>query len=122
MNTKYQIQIKTHNWEGGSPIITKDIVLNDFAKFGSLVEAINKNAGKQVWNWFGKGLGLPDKWDGKNKEYVLDEWKIRDVMDVNFDYKVENINLIKEFYKRFTPNGCDGIEYIKVFKVEEIEL
>jgi len=119
MNTKYQIQIKTHNWEGGSPIITKDIVLNDFAKFGSLVEAINKNSGKQVWNWFGKGQGLPVTWDGKR--YVLDKWKLCNVMDVNFDYKVEDINLVKEFFLRFTPHGCDGIDWIKFFKIEEIK-
>ena len=24
MNTTFQIQIKTHNWEGGSPTITKE--------------------------------------------------------------------------------------------------
>jgi hypothetical protein len=41
-------------------------------------------------------------------------------MDEHFGYKVEDINLIKEFFLRFTPHGCDGIEWIKFFKVEEI--
>ena len=118
MITKFQIQIKTHNWEGGSPTITKEIFLSDLSKFANLVAMINKNSGKQVWNWFGKGKGLPTTWDGHS--YVLDTWKLRNVMDVNFDYKVEDINLVKEFFLRFTPNGCDGIEWIKFFKVEEI--
>ena len=119
MITKFQIQIKTHNWEGGSPTITKEIFLSDLSKFANLAAMINKNSGKQVWNWFGKGKGLPTTWNGHS--YVLDTWKLCNIMDVNFDYKVEDVNLVKEFFLRFTPNGCDGIEWIKFFKVEEIE-
>ena len=43
MNTKFQIQIKISNWEGGSPTITKDITLNDIAKFKELINSINKS-------------------------------------------------------------------------------
>ena len=57
-------------------------------------------------------------WDGKH--YVLDTWEICQVMKNNFGYNVEDINLVKEFCLRFIPNGCDGIESIKFFKVEEI--
>ena len=116
MNCKFQIQIKTHNYEGGSPTITKEISLNDFTKFFNLAEMINKNYGGKIWNWFNC---LPDKWDGKN--YVLDTWRLCKHMEENFGYKVEDVNLVKEFFLRFTPNGCDGIEWIKFFKIEEIE-
>lgn len=118
MNTKYQIQIKTINWDGYSPTITKEITLNDLCKFSNLASIINKNSGNNRWNWFGKGRGLPDRWDGK--KYVLDTYCLLTTMDKNFGYKVEDVNLIKEFFSRFTPHGCDGIEYIKFFKVEEI--
>ena len=118
MNTTFQIQIKTINYEGGSPIITKEITLNDLTKFSNLASMINKNSGKQVWNWFGKDCGLPKTWDGHS--YVIDKWLVCKYMKDNFDYEVEDINLIKEFFVRFTPHGCDGIEWIKFFKVEEI--
>ena len=118
MNTKFQIQIKTHNYEGSSPTITKEISLNDLTKFANLAEMINKNSGKQTWNWFGKGKGLPDTWDGD--KYVLDTCRLCKHMEEHFDYKVDDINLIKEFFLRFTPHGCDGIEWVKFFKVEEI--
>ena len=118
MNTKFQIQIKTNNWEGGSPTITKEITLNDLIKFSNLATIINNNSGKKTWNWFGKGHGLPEKWDGKR--YVLDTWTLCKHMDEHFNYKVEDVNLVKEFFLRFIPNGCDGIEWVKFFKVEEI--
>lgn len=119
MNTKFQIQIKTRNYEGGSPTITKEITLNDLTKFANLAALINKNVGKDTWNWFGKGEGLPGRWDGTH--YVLDFYRVCLHMKVNFGYDVEDINLVKEFYLRFTPHGCDGIEWVKFFKVEEIE-
>ena len=115
MNTTFQIQIKTLNWEGGSPTITKKISLNDLTKFSNLAAMINKNSGGKTWNWFDH---LPDRWDGNR--YVLDTWKLCKHMEEHFGYKVEDINLVKEFFQRFTPHGCGGIEYIKFFKVEEI--
>ncbi len=118
MNTSFQIQIKIVNYNGGSQTITHPISENDFKKFANLISAINNNSGNQTWNWFGKGHGLPEKWDGKH--YVLDIWGLCNHMEENFNYKVEDINLVKEFFLRFTPRGCDGIEYIKIFKVEEI--
>ena len=118
MNTKFQIQIKTNNWEGGSPTITKEITLNDLIKFSNLATIINNNSGKKTWNWFGKGHGIPEKWD--SKRYFLDTWTLCKHMDEHFNYKVEDVNLVKEFFLRFTPNGCDGIEWVKFFKVEEI--
>ncbi len=118
MNTKFQIQIKIHNWEGGSPTITKEITLNDLIKFSNLASFINKNSGNKTWNWFGNGRGLPDKWDGE--KYVLDTYRICKHMEENFGYEVEDVNLIKEFFLRFTPHGCDDIKYIKFFKVEEL--
>ena len=119
MNTKFQIQIKTCNWNGGSPTITKEVSLNDLTKFSNFATMINKNSGGNIWNWFGKGYGLPDKWDGNH--YVLDTWRICKHIEENFGYKVEDVNLVKEFFLRFTPHGCDGIEWIKFFKVEELE-
>lgn len=118
MNTKFQIQIKICNWEGGSHTITKEISLNDLTKFANLVALINKNANRTTWNWFGRGKCLPDTWDGER--YVLDTWRLCKHMKENFDYNVEDINLFKEFALRFITKGCDRIEYIKFFKVEEI--
>ena len=115
MNTKFQIQIKTSNWENGSPIITHDITLTDLTKFSNLAEMINKNSGGKSWNWFDR---LPDKWDGNR--YVLDTWMLCKQMEENFNYKVEDVNLVKEFFLRFTPHGCGNIDWIKFFKVEEI--
>lgn len=115
MNIKYQIQIKTNNYEGGSPIITKEISSDDLIKFANLATMINKNSGGKHWNWF---KGLPVEWDGNN--YVADTISICRHMREYFNYDAEDINLVKEFYFRFTPHGCDGIEWIKFFKVEEI--
>lgn len=116
MNTTFQIQIKSNNWESGSRTITKKIAQNDLTKFSNLAEMINKNSGGNTWNWFKR---LPDTWDGKR--YVIDTWKLRQHMNEHFGYKAEDINLVKEFFLRFTPHGCDGIEWVKFFKVEEIK-
>lgn len=115
MNVKYQIQIKTNNWEGGSPTITKEISLTDLMKFSNLAVMINNNSGGKIWNWF---KGLPVEWNGH--DYVTDAFRLCNHMKECFDYDVEDINLVKEFYLRFTPHGCDGISYVKFFKVEEI--
>ena len=120
MNTKFQIQIKTRNWEGGSPVITKDISLDDMIKFANLIATINKNANKETWNMFGKGNVLPMTWYGDT--WTPDEYLIRFHMKKNFGYEVTNMELVKEIFLRFTPHGCDGIEWIKLFKVEEIEV
>ena len=115
MNTTFQIQIKTRNWGASSPTITKEISLNDLTKFANLATMIDKNSGGKTWNWFNH---LPETWDGER--YVLDTLALCKHMEENFDYKVEDINLVKEFFLRFTPHGCDGIEWVKFFKVEEI--
>lgn len=123
MNTKFQIQVNIHNWEGGNHTITKDITLNDIAKFSALMIAINKNSGNKDWNWFGRDKGLPDKWNGKM--FVLDEYSLIRTMDENFGWKINDCmdtNLVKEFFLRFTPNGADHISEIKIFKIEELEL
>lgn len=123
MNTKFQIQITVHNWEGGTSTISNEFSLIDFSRFASLIVAINNNSGKNQWNWFGNGKGLPNKWDGTR--YVLDTYSLTKTMNNNFGWKInveDDINLIKEFFLRFTPYGADHILNIKIFKVEEIEL
>lgn len=123
MNTAFQIQITVHNWEGGSHTTTKPLTLNDIARFAPLMIAINKNSGGKDWNWFGKGKGLPDKWNGKM--FVLDEYSLIRTMSENFGWKINDCmdtNLVKEFFLRFTPHGADHISEIKIFKVEELEL
>lgn len=115
MNVKYQIQIKTRNWSGNSSTITEEITLNDLVKFATLAAIINNNSGGKIWNWFN---GIPVEWDGHN--YVTDVFRLCNHMKEYFNYNIEDANLVKEFYLRFTPNGCDGIECIKFFKVEEI--
>lgn len=123
MNAKFQIQITVHNWNGGTSTISKDFSLIDLNRFTALMVAINNNSGNKTWNWFGNGKGLPDKWDGAR--YILDEYSLIKTMNDNFGWKINDamdINLIKEFFLRFTPHGTDHISNIKVFKVEEIEL
>lgn len=122
MNTKFQIQIKVRNWESGSRTITHEISSNDITRFTPLIIAINKNSGNKTWNWFGC-KGLPDKWDGT--KFILDEYTLIRMMNDNFGWKINDcmdINFIKEFFLRFTPQGADYIGDIKIFKVEEIEL
>ena len=116
MNTKFQIQIKISNYKTGSHTVTKEISLSDLTKFSNLASIINKNSENTTWNWFGENL--PTKWDGER--YVLDTWLLCKYMEENFNYKVKDVNLIKEFFLRFTPHGADSIEYVKFFKVEEI--
>jgi len=116
MITNYQIHVKTINYHGSSPEITENISKSDISKFTELIKAINANAGNKVWNWFSNSL--PMNWH--NDMFTIDNYAICMHMKDNFDYKVDNIYLITEFFNRFTPNGCDGIEWIKIFKVEEI--
>ena len=115
MNTNFQIQVNVHNYDGESFTYTKNITLKDIIKFAVLIETINKNVDNVHWNWFSNGL--PTKWEGDR--FVLDSWLLCKKMEENFNYKVEDINYMKEFYLRFTPNGADRIENIKLFKLEE---
>ena len=119
---KYQLQIKTHNWEGNSPIITKEISLEEIERYKEFIKAINANSGinsfsSNLWNWFNN---IPSKWDGN--KYVPDVWKICGHIKEKFEYTVTDVNLIIDFFNKFTPNGCDGISNIKIFKVEEIKI
>ena len=121
--TTFQIQVTVYNYEGGRNTLTYEISLMDLNKFTDLAKAININSSGEKWNWFGKGEGLPKKWNGN--QYVLDEWMLHTKMINWFDWKMDNhndVNLVKEFFLRFTPDGADSIENIKFFKVEEIEL
>lgn len=117
MNMKYQIQIKTHNYNRGSSTITKDITSEDLENFKELIKTINLNSNKNTWNWFDI---IPKKWDGN--KYVIDVWKICSHIKEKFEYTVTDVNLIIDFFNKFTHNGCDGISNIKIFKVEELEI
>ena len=123
MNTKFQIQITVHNWDGGTSTISKDFYLRDISRFTALIGAINNNSGKNTFNWFGNGKGLPVKFNGAN--YTLDKYTLIKIMNDNFGLKInsdDDINLVKEFFLRFTPYGADHILNIKIFKIEELEL
>lgn len=123
MNTKFQIQITVHNWDGGTSTISKDFYLRDISRFTDLMSAINNNSGKNICNWFGNGKGLPVKFNGAN--YTLDKYTLIKIMNDNFGLKInsdDDINLVKEFFLRFTPYGADHISNIKIFKIEELEL
>ena len=123
MNTKFQIQITVNNLNGGISTISKDFYLRDISRFTALVNAINNNSGKNTFNWFGNGKGLPVKFNGTN--YTLDKYSLIKIMNDNFGLKInsdDDINIVKEFFLRFTPYGADHILNIKIFKIEEIEL
>lgn len=122
MNTKFQIQITVQNF-GGTSTISKDFYLRDISRFTVLIGAINNNSGKNAFNWFGNGKGLPVKFNGAN--YTLDKYTLIKIMNDNFGLKInsdDDINLVKEFFLRFTPYGADHISNIKIFKIEELEL
>ena len=123
MNTKFQIQITVHNLNGGTSTISKDFYSRDISRFTALIAAINNNSGKNAFNWFGNGKGLPVKLNGTN--YTLDKYTLIKIMNDNFGYKInciDELNLVKEFFLRFTPYGADHILNIKIFKIEELEL
>lgn len=123
MNTKFQIQITVNNLNGGISTISKDFYLRDISRFTALVNAINNNSGKNTFNWFGNGKGLPVKFNGTN--YTLDKYSLIKIMNDNFGLKInsdDDINIVKEFFLRFTPYGADHILNIKIFKIEELEL
>lgn len=123
MNTKFQIQITVNNLNGGISTISKDFYLRDISRFTALVNAINNNSGKNTFNWFGNGKGLPVKFNGAN--YTLDKYSLIKIMNDNFGLKInsdDDINIVKEFFLRFTPYGADHILNIKIFKIEELEL
>ena len=123
MNTKFQIQITVHNWDGGTSTISKDFYLRDISRFTALINAINNNSGKNTFNWFGNGKGLPVKLNGST--YTLDKYTLIKIMNDNFGWKInsdDDINLVKEFFLRFTPYGPDHLSNIKMFKIEELEL
>ena len=122
MNTKFQIQITVNNWNGGTSTISKDFYLRDISRFTALINAIN-NSCKNTFNWFGNGKGLPVKLNGST--YTLDKYTLIKIMNDNFGLKInsdDDINLVKEFFLRFTPYGADHILNIKIFKIEELEL
>ena len=123
MNTKFQIQITVHNCDGGTSTISKDFYLRDISRFTDLISAINNNSGKNTFNWFGNGKGLPVKLNGST--YTLDKYTLIKIMNDNFGWKInsdDDINLVKEFFLRFTPYGADHISNIKILKIEELEL
>lgn len=123
MNTKFQIQITVNNWDGGTSTISKDFYSRDISRFTALIGTINNNSGKNTFNWFGNGKGLPVKLNGST--YTLDKYTLIKIMNDNFGWTInsdDDINLVKEFFLRFTPYGADHISNIKIFKIEELEL
>ena len=123
MNTKFQIQITVHNLNGGTSTISKDFYSRDISRFTDLIVAINNNSGKNTFNWFGNGNGLPVKFNGTT--YTLDNYLLIKIMNDNFGLKInsdDDLNLVKEFFLRFTPYGADHILNIKILKIEELEL
>ena len=113
---KFQIQISVHNYNKDSNVISSDITLDEIQKYTELIKIINNNSSKTTWNWW---MRLPMIWNG--------EICGPDLYNIKFDFKVHfgieyDENIIIDFYNKFTPFGADGIYWIKIFKIEEIEL
>ena len=113
---EYQIQIRTHNYNKESNIISKNITLDEIQKYTELIKIINKNANNVIWNWWN---GLPELWSGS--DYIVNIFSINEKFKENFGVEYD-VNIIIDFYNKFTPNGTDDIYWIKIFKVEEIVL
>ena len=96
MNTKFQIQLTVNNLNGGTSTISKDFYLRDISRFTALINTINNNSGKNTFNWFGNGKGLPVKFNGAN--YTLDKYSLIKIMNDNFGLKInsdDDINIVK---------------------------
>lgn len=115
-NIQFQIQIKIYNYNSGYETLAYNISTHDIAKFANFVEIINNNADKVRYNWFVNHL--PVIWDNNRSE--LDTKRLALDLKDNFDYEMTDVNLVKEFFLRFTPNGADRIENIKFYKIEEL--
>lgn len=120
MNTKYQIQIKRGTWSNGTTVITKSITLEEIDKYKELIQVINNNANHNTWNWFGDTKILPDTWNGE--KFVIDTRELKNHMKKAFDYELTDPNILIDFTMKFLNCGADRIDYIKIFKVEEVEL
>jgi len=112
----FQIQIKIRNWHNGSKTVSKKISLTDIQKYADLIKIINKNENNFTWNWWS---GLPELWTGG--DYEVDVDRIKGEFKERFNSDISPFEII-DFYNKFTPNGGDAIDCIKIFKVEEIEL
>ena len=115
-NVQFQIQVKIYNYSIGYETLAYNISTNDISKFANFAEIINNNADKVRWNWFSEHL--PVIWE--NNRSTLDTRRLAMDLKDNFDYEMTDVNLVKEFFLRFTPNGADRIENIKFYKIEEL--
>lgn len=111
---KFLIEIDVTNYDKDNCKMSRSITLDEISEYKFLIKVINKNSGNKTWNWF---ECLPEKWDGE--KYIDDDWLISHRFNENFQYNLPD-KLIKKFFKKFTPNGADRINYIKLYKVEEI--
>lgn len=114
---KIQAHIKLINYEKDSYTKTININLLDLQKYKDIILLINKYKGNP-WNWFDH---LPEHWNQDKQAYELDKWGI-DYKFRNFFKEKIDTDIIIDFFKKFTPNGADGIENIKIYQVEEINL
>lgn len=119
MNPKFKINIQTVDRSYGYNEINKEITLEQINRFSNLIKAINRNVHGYEVNWFQK---IPETYNKLHNVYSTDVFKIYLHMEHCFDYELEDLQIFKEFFRLYTPNGCDGILGIKIFKVEEINL
>jgi len=115
--SKIQAHIKILNYDKDSYTKTVDINLLDLQKYKDIIILINNYKGN-VWNWFDR---LPDHWNQKKEEYELDKWSIDYKFKETFKESIDT-DIIIDFFKKFTPNGANGIGTIKIYQIEEINL
>lgn len=114
----FHIQIFIYNYDNSQSEITSEITLADIEKYTKLIKIINENANNNFYNWWPY---LPANYDIKTEKLYLDYDKISEQFKNNFNNYYDSHD-IETFFNKFTPNGTDRIEKIKIFKVEEIEL
>lgn len=118
MEKNYQIQVSVINYDSPNTTVNKMVTSEELEKFRPIIKVINNNTGadgyKHNWNWFDH---LPETWNGN--DYVLDTQRIKREFNKYFGAWFTP-NDIVTFFKKFTPNGGDGISVIRLFEVKEI--
>jgi len=114
MEEKYYLKVRFINYDGPSYEESLTTSLEDIEKYKDIIRGVNSR--RTNWNWFNH---IPDTWDGE--KYVTDNWLLTRHIEekLGIDIKPE---LFIEFFKKYSPNGADGIKYIKAYRVMEEEI
>ena len=126
MNVKFKLEIVTLGYETGEKTYVDNFSITDLVKFSNFLAMLKKNLNYTQWNWFDI---LPSTWNGTQYELDMDllRMQFQEKFGFNFEEYLNTssegpIDLFKEFFSRFTPDGADSIIGIHLYEVKEIEI